>query len=115
MLNKASQQYLSELKSAQQKVAAASLLDETHSDESSHDVISQNSELKIELGPFKMNLTRSRTVTSTNRSQKDATQSLNKDSLLTTSKEQHSGMNQSVTGPIQKQTQAVGRRVNLTL
>jgi hypothetical protein len=62
-----------------------------------------------------MNLTKSRTVTSTTRYQNDATQSLNKDSLLTTSEEQHSVINQSITAPIEKQTQTVGRLVNLTL
>jgi hypothetical protein len=113
MINNFSQRYLSELKAAQQKVNAVKLLNETHSDESSHEVLSQSSELKVELGPFKLNLSNNRTFASNNTAKKGLTQSLNKDKLSSEYEEQHSETNRSIGSPQEKQT--LGRRVNLTL
>lgn len=81
MINDLSRRYLQELRAAQQQIDSSNLKDEIH-DDTDHEVIeTHTSEYNIELGPLRVNVKKSRTVSGKASSSKKQTQSLAKNNL----------------------------------
>lgn len=82
MINDLSRRYLQELRAAQQQIDSSNLKDEIH-DDADHEVIeTHTSEYNIELGPLKVNVKKSRTVSGKATSSKKQTQSIAKNNLI---------------------------------
>ncbi|MCM8527490.1 MAG: hypothetical protein NE327_13295 [Lentisphaeraceae bacterium] len=85
MINELSRRYLQELRAAQQQINSSSLKEETHSG-TGHEVLeTHTSEYNLELGPLKLNVKKSRTVTGKASILKKSTNALSKNELLTDS------------------------------
>lgn len=81
MINELSRRYLQELRAAQSNIESSRLKDETQ-DGTDHEVLeTHTSEYNLELGPLKVNVKKSKTVTGKTSSFNKASQSLSKDEL----------------------------------
>jgi len=81
MLNDLSRRYLQELRTAQQNIDSSSLKEETQ-DGTDHEVLeTHTSEYDLELGPLKLKVKKSKTVTGKSSVLKKSTQSIDKGAL----------------------------------
>ena len=81
MINDLSRRYLQELRTAQKNIDSSRLKEETQ-DGTDHEVLeTHTSEYNLELGPLKMNVKKSKTVTGKTSLLKKATQSIDKADL----------------------------------
>ena len=81
MINDLSRRYLQELRTAQKNIDSSRLKEETQ-DGTDHEVLeTHTSEYNLELGPLKMNVKKSKTVTGKTSSLKKSTQSIDKSDL----------------------------------
>jgi hypothetical protein len=115
MLNKASKKYLQELRAAQHKVEAIRVLADEQNDVSSQILESHSTELKLEFGPLKMNLKKSRTFSTHKKLSKNTTQSLSKDCIEEETLQQNEHIDQSISATQDKNSHQLGRRVNITI
>ena len=81
MFTEASKKYLRELKAAQEKVDNIRMVAESEEGETSQILESHTSELKLELGPIKMSMKKSKTVSTNKKSLKSQTSSFEKEKL----------------------------------
>ena len=82
MINDLSRRYLQELRTAQQNIESSRLKEETQ-DGTDHEVLeTHTSEYNLELGPLKVNVKKTKTVTGKTSSFNKATQSIAKNELL---------------------------------
>ena len=81
MINELSRRYLQELRAAQQNIESSRLKEETQ-DGTDHEVLeTHTSEYNLELGPIKLNVKKSKTVTGKTSLLKTSSQSIDKGSL----------------------------------
>ncbi|MCM8538654.1 MAG: hypothetical protein NE328_00110 [Lentisphaeraceae bacterium] len=85
MINELSRRYLQELRAAQQQLDSSSLMEETQ-DGTDHEVLeTHTSEYNLELGPLKVNVKKSKTVTGKTSVLKKSSNALSKNELASES------------------------------
>ncbi len=117
MINELSRRYLQELRTAQENIESSRLKEETH-DGTDHEVLeTHTSEYNLELGPLKVNVKKSKTITGKSSVLKKATQSVDKGNVSSLknsyTKEQLDSMRNLQT-PDTSDTGIV-RRINLSI
>ena len=117
MINDLSRRYLQELRTAQQNIDSSRLKEETQ-DGTDHEVLeTHTSEYNLELGPIKLNVKKSKTVTGKSSVLKKATQSIDKGKFNSANdsftKEQLDSMRQ-LQAPDGENSTAI-KRINFTI